>query len=340
MRKSDREKAFEVCAILALYFHTFWHLIYFERGSGSVFISFALFGVFFLYSVTRHWAGRQAYGIRLDNFIETVKSMTLPLVGFLVVCLVVLVVKRESGRWPEASEFVTLPLWGFLQQLIIQGYFLLHYESIFKNKWIAIALAATTFSIVHIPNADLMFITFLTGLYASSLFYEKRNIFAVGLLHGLISLIIITTLRPINVIASDYSVGPQPLGQMRQYIKAEMTPAKVLGVFKQSNLPSSFAQYFEGKAQMIDGLDHLWSFLRQSKPVFVVMAEPDYFAFQRMKPEGMRFVWKRSLMWRRHFKNEGEVVLKSILSLNFKQLARQYRLPVVLISNRPPPKAN
>ncbi|OGX05048.1 MAG: hypothetical protein A3G87_08785 [Omnitrophica bacterium RIFCSPLOWO2_12_FULL_50_11] len=335
MNRSKIEKITELILILFLFFHVLWHLIYFERSLIAVTVNFFLLVIAFVYSVVRHWEGLKTYGIRFDNLPASLKATAVPLVAIVSLCLVVLAVKQRMGRWPQANEFLTFFLWGTFQQGVVQSYFLLRYQAIVGKKWFAVLLAALTFGLFHIPNPDLMLIAFFGGMYLSYFFWKWRNLFAVGFLHGMLSLTFIVTLKPAHAISDSYRVGPDSLGPTRGLIAQSLTPEHKIAEFIPSQIPRSFSDYFDGRVYPIRDFDNLKEFLQLLEPALVVLGQDDYAAFRSEFPEVRVYAWKSSLMWRRNFKNFKRDTLKCLLTLNFKKLDRLYRLPVVLISNKP-----
>ncbi|OGW77469.1 MAG: hypothetical protein A3J52_03395 [Omnitrophica bacterium RIFCSPHIGHO2_02_FULL_49_9] len=338
MNRSIISKIVEMTLILFLFFHTFWHLIYFERSSVSVFVSFALLGFVFIYSVIRHWQGLTYYGVRLDNLGASVQASVLPLFLLVAICVGIVMVKGRQGQWPEAREFFTLSLWGIFQQGVIQSYFLLRYFEIVQRKKLAIFLAALTFTAFHVPNVDLMTVTFLGGLYVSHFFLKWRNLFAVGFLHGMISLTLLMTLRPAHVISDNYRVGPDPLGPIRTMIENHRTPEHEIGVFLPSGIPSTFSHYFDDDIKALGSFEELKDFLGQSQSVFVVLSRADYERLIARWTDTQVFFWKYSLAWRRSLRKPKSAFVMSLIKLDINRLSSDLRLPVVLISNQPPPK--
>lgn len=331
------QKLIELVIILFLFHHTFWHLIYFERNSGLVFLSFFLLGIFFLYSVIRHWRGLRNLGIRFDNLMPSLKATLIPLALVAGYGILALLVKQRPGRLPGGIEFITFFLWGTFQQLIIQGYFLSRYEDVFGKKWVAIILAASTFSLFHLANLDLMVLTFLGGLYLSNSFYRWRNVFASGFLHGMISLILVVTLKPAHVISTNYRVGPDPLGPMRGLIQVHAGHDMEMVQYLPSRIPNSFYEHFDGKVRRIGDPFSLEKILQRGDTTFAVLTEEDYQDFLSTKQTNSFFLWRRSLMWRRNFSHDKFETIRCIFTLDLARLNQLYRLPVVLISNRPPP---
>jgi hypothetical protein len=337
MRHSRIQQLIEILAVLFLFFHTLWHLVFFERSTFLVFLSFFTLFCVFVYSVILHWRGFSFHGFRLDNLAASLKATLIPLLTFSVICIVILIVKGKAGRWPAPREFITFFLWGTFQQWIVQGYFLLRYNEIFKNKWISILLATCTFSLFHVPNVTLMLITFLGGLYMCLFFYKWRNIFSVGFIHGMISLTLILTLKPAHVISDNYRVGPDPLGPTRKLITESLGSQVKVMKYLPSTIPSSVFEHFDERVYIVVDANGILNHFESEEPFVAFLTENDYREFSRSASESSYMVWPKALMWRRNFKNDKIETLKCILTLDWKRLDSLYRQPVVVISNRAPP---
>lgn len=103
------------------------------------------------------------------------------------------------------TRLVLLPLWGLIQQYILQAFiyrrlrFILVDEHLPKNEqtrraWLAVFLTATLFSLVHAPNLELMALALLGGLVWSWVYERARNLLALGLSHALISALVMLSL--------------------------------------------------------------------------------------------------------------------------------------------------
>jgi hypothetical protein len=93
-----------------------------------------------------------------------------------------------------------------IQQFLLQGVFLARFLQIFEKKSVSLLSAATLFSLAHSPNIKLMFLSFLFGLIVCILFLRNRNIFTLGMMHGILSSVFISFLVP--GLVRDFKIGP------------------------------------------------------------------------------------------------------------------------------------
>ncbi len=70
---------------------------------------------------------------------------------------------------------------------------------------------ALTFSLLHLPNSFLVGATFLTGLGSCWLYARAKNLWVLGLAHGLVSLAVSVSIS--KSLASGMKVGSRALRQ-------------------------------------------------------------------------------------------------------------------------------
>jgi membrane protease YdiL (CAAX protease family) len=116
-----------------------------------------------------------------------------------------------------AAALVLLPLSGIVQQYLLQGFIYrrirealtgrsLEEDTLNKARVpLAAFLAAACFAMIHAPNILLTVLTFTGGLIWSLIYERAPNILALGISHGLMSLLAVSTL-PAGMIHS-LSVG-------------------------------------------------------------------------------------------------------------------------------------
>jgi len=103
-------------------------------------------------------------------------------------------------------------IWALLQQFILQGYVLLRlFRLNLPPRW-AVVVAAVMFMCAHIPNPVLMPLALAWGLISCVLFLRYRNLFTLGLAHGILGICIAVTVP--NAIQHHMRVG---LGYMHYH---------------------------------------------------------------------------------------------------------------------------
>ena len=137
-------------------------------------------------------------GWRLDNFLEAVRLMAVPL-------LVVVVVILLLGWWTKSLRlelsqfrlrFLWLPAWGFVQQYVMQGFINRRAQLLWGKGWPSILLVGLIFALLHLPNLWLSLATFVGGVILAYIYQRVPNLLALALAHGLTSLLLVSILPP------------------------------------------------------------------------------------------------------------------------------------------------
>ncbi len=114
------------------------------------------------------------------------------------------------GPVPVGRHMWGYVIWAFMQQFVLQDFFLLRLVRVFPNRTSAVVVAAALFATAHIPNPLLTVVTMLWGLAACALFLKYRNLYVLGLAHGILGLCIAVSVP--NAIHHHMRVG---LGYLR-----------------------------------------------------------------------------------------------------------------------------
>ncbi len=140
----------------------------------------------------------RAIGLRLDNFLEATRLLLLPTC---VAALLILTVGwlSHSLRFELAQlrlRFLLLPVWGFMQQYVMQGFINRRAQILWGKGLHSQLLVAALFTLFHLPNPWLAFATFVGGLVWAAVYQRAPNLLALALSHGLMSLLLALSLPP------------------------------------------------------------------------------------------------------------------------------------------------
>jgi membrane protease YdiL (CAAX protease family) len=100
---------------------------------------------------------------------------------------------RLHGPMPFPLHGWAYMVWSLMQQFLLQSYFLLRLLRLLPGKAAPIIAAAAIFALAHLPNPILTPITLVWGLIACVLFLRYRNIYALGIAHGIMGLCVAVT---------------------------------------------------------------------------------------------------------------------------------------------------
>lgn len=100
---------------------------------------------------------------------------------------------RHFGNIGLDFRFSGYVIWAFLQQFLLQDYFLLRLLRLVRNPWLAVTLATLLFALAHIPNPILVMLTAAWGFIACTLFLRYRNLYTLGLAHAILGICVAIT---------------------------------------------------------------------------------------------------------------------------------------------------
>ena len=77
--------------------------------------------------------------------------------------------------------------WAFVQEFMLQC-FCLRLLRALLSRATSLVLTAVVFSVAHLPNPGLTFITFFAGIGFAAVYARKRNLYLVALIHAILGL--------------------------------------------------------------------------------------------------------------------------------------------------------
>jgi membrane protease YdiL (CAAX protease family) len=135
-------------------------------------------------------------GWRLDNFFEAARLLVLPMLAAAIVIIIVgWLGKSLRFDWTLFwRRLLWLPVWGFMQEYVMQGFINRRAQIIFGKGWRSILFVAALFALFHLPNPWLALATFAGGVLWASVYQRAPNLLALGLSHGLMALLLASQL--------------------------------------------------------------------------------------------------------------------------------------------------
>jgi membrane protease YdiL (CAAX protease family) len=110
-------------------------------------------------------------------------------------------------------------VWSFVQQFLLQGFFLFRLLRLLpRREWAALA-AAIMFALAHLPNPILTPVTFIWGLCACFVFLRCRNVYPLALAHAILGITVAVTIP--GPVVHNMRVG---LGYLRYHAPRMHTP--------------------------------------------------------------------------------------------------------------------
>jgi membrane protease YdiL (CAAX protease family) len=151
-------------------------------------------GIAFL--LWRSFEGWAAMGLRRANLD---RSLWIAAAAAAVSAVAILLSARArtllvvDGVWVFPETYGAYAVWSGVQQILLQGFFLLRMLRVLSKPWQAVLLAAVLFSSAHIPNPILMSLTFVWGFIACALFLRYRNLYPLMLAHAFLGITVAMT---------------------------------------------------------------------------------------------------------------------------------------------------
>ena len=158
-----------------------------------------LYWLAFIWILATTWARREgwkALGLRTTGLVQSLWVVAVALLGTGVAVLVasrIHTLHRLHGPTPLIQHVWGYLIWAVMQQFILQSYFLLRLLRLLPGKALPIAAAAIIFALAHLPNPVLTPITLIWGVVSCMLFLRYRNIYTLGLAHGILGLCVAVT---------------------------------------------------------------------------------------------------------------------------------------------------
>jgi len=113
---------------------------------------------------------------------------------------------------PEVARTWRYFLWAFVQQFLMQDFFLLRLLRLLPSKTAAVIATTVLFASAHIPNLLLVVVTLLWGAAACALFLRYRDLYSLGIAHCILGICLAITVP--NSVHHQMRVG---LGYLRYH---------------------------------------------------------------------------------------------------------------------------
>jgi membrane protease YdiL (CAAX protease family) len=201
---SDRAlAAWEILSLLVSVLIAEWVIFSIGRGNNYLLaVSVAIALAFMILSHRIRSESLKDIGWRLDTFFAAAKLLLLPTVVPTIVLLAIgwYASSINFFRWDGGSSIFGAPAlgicWGLLQQYALQGFVNRRAQVAWGRGWLSITIVALFFAALHFPNPLLSLATFAGGLLWAWVYQHAPNLLALGLSHGLMTWVLISTVPP------------------------------------------------------------------------------------------------------------------------------------------------
>ena len=149
-------------------------------------------------------------GFRIDNLAPALKLSALASLPFFILLAAVGIewgsLQALHVEKPLGVSGLHYLLWATFQQYGLQGYFHHRLRQVVFNPILSSTINAFIFSSLHFPNPLLMLFTLFGGFALSMVYTRQPNIFALGVLHGLVGLLLVNSVP--KELLHNMRVGP------------------------------------------------------------------------------------------------------------------------------------
>ena len=158
-----------------------------------------------------HWETPAQLGLKWSHPARPVARLSV-YVALVALALLILGIGFCSIRTVPLQgaflSFLLYCLWGLFQQYILNGYFVNRFSDFLPGRLHAIPLlAATLFSLAHLPNWFLMISTAAGGYVCARIYLRYRNLFFLGMAHGVVGFFLYLVVP--DSISHHMYVGPK-----------------------------------------------------------------------------------------------------------------------------------
>jgi hypothetical protein len=133
--------------------------------------------------------GWETMGFRRGGFVGSL--WVVAVAGVLSACSVIAAIHLHTLRVPHSVLGWVLAwggytVWAFVQQFLLQGYFLFRLLRLLPRRESAALAAAGIFAAAHVPNPLLTSVTLLWGVVACFVFLRCRNVYTLMITHAIL----------------------------------------------------------------------------------------------------------------------------------------------------------
>ena len=142
------------------------------------------------------WDGGKAMGLRPASVLRpqwVVGAALMMAAAEIAIAAHLHTLKLPPRTLLFVEGYFAYTVWSFVQQFLLQGFFLLRFLRLVPPRWAAF-LSAGLFALAHLPNPVLTPITFLWGLAACLIFLHYRNLYPLALAHAIFGITIAITI--------------------------------------------------------------------------------------------------------------------------------------------------
>jgi hypothetical protein len=144
-----------------------------------------------VWATVRQKRTAQQLGIGAHGFVPSLWVVPAAIAAALLMILAGWIAGTLHGLYgpnPVIYHSVGYALWVIAQEFILQSFFYVNVEQLAGNRLRSAVIATALFTAAHLPNLLLVAATLAVGICFTQLFRRYRNIYSLGIAHGLLGL--------------------------------------------------------------------------------------------------------------------------------------------------------
>lgn len=146
---------------------------------------------FILVVSLKSFDGWPTMGLRRTNLLQSLWIVGLGLLGAAVAVMMAArfgTLRPWHGPIELVRRFWGYAIWAFLQQFLLQVFFLQRLLRLVSGKMLAVVITAGIFSFAHLPSPILTLATLVFGFAACFLFLRYRNLYPLAITHAVLGI--------------------------------------------------------------------------------------------------------------------------------------------------------
>jgi len=127
------------------------------------------------------------WGLTSKHFKSSFLASTIFACLAIIIMLIVAIQKGSlTFTWHFIPLLLLYPIWGLIQQLLVQNLVASNLKTLGAKNWLIVLASSSMFALAHVPYPILTLATFIMGIVFTIFYLKWRNIWALGLYHGIL----------------------------------------------------------------------------------------------------------------------------------------------------------
>jgi hypothetical protein len=141
--------------------------------------------------------GLKAMGLRRENFFRSLWIVGAALAASALAVTLAMrlhTLQVQPSLLAYVRTYWGYAIWTFVQEFLLQCFFLSRLRRLLPNAQVAALAAATIFALAHLPSPILTTVTLFWGFAACLLFLRYRNLYTLAMAHAILGITVAITI--------------------------------------------------------------------------------------------------------------------------------------------------